>query len=160
MADPARDRFAKVLAALLDVVRAPEASELPDRQRLYDRLAAVDLDASDLGDMLEWLVELWWDGSPAAWLVAEETGAPSPRSERLLVEAERRYLSPEAQGYLVGLRQSGQISWRQFEMLVHLASLGNGARLCRSDVDRLLDQIVTAEMVKDGSSPRPGNRTH
>jgi hypothetical protein len=45
-------------------------------------------------------------------------------------------------------------------MLVHLASLGEGERLCPTDVDRLLDQIVAAEAARDGSAFRDGDRKH
>ncbi|MFO7652975.1 MAG: DUF494 family protein [Candidatus Krumholzibacteriia bacterium] len=143
--DPTRERIENLLLVLLECLRDGGAVDTPDHRRLRDQLAAHGLDESDLGELLEWLTDGWWRGDASFWLDSPDAESPSPRAVRLLAETERRYLSPDAQGYLVELRQSGQISWRQFEFLVHLASLGDGTRLRRSDVENLLDQIVAAD---------------
>jgi hypothetical protein len=155
-----RDRLESVLLALIEWLREDGAGAAADRSRLLECLAAQDVDESDLGALLERVTTGWWSGQPTPWLEAPEADVPSPGAVRMLAEIERNALSTEAQGYLVSLRQGEQISWRQFECLLYLASLATDGRLQRSDVERLLDQIVVADHRRGGLYRESERRSH
>ena len=69
---------------------------------------------------------------------------------RPLAEDERHCLTPAAYGYLLTLRASGAVGWREMETLLQVASLHRERPLDRSACEQLLTEVVFALAASEG----------
>ena len=156
-----RERESQAVARLLRLLA----------ERLEGYLAGDELAFETLGEA----IEDSWDGSAedlqaAAWVLrglggdlsgdreAAVEGAPGEGTQRVLSDAEREALSPEAWGYLIDLKRRGSLSPGQIERVLGLLS-GSGARPVGVDLAREVASRVAleAEDTGDGSEISNGD---
>ena len=151
-----RDRLKQLLILILETLTVeefPAAREL----RLRDALDAAGFDAEDVVGLLAWFDDQSRGEASDSWLTARSVQLPASRTIRLQTDEERRYLSPEAFGYLLRLRGDDQITWQQLETVVQVASLAGEHPLTREDLGEILDHVLLTVRPAEIQPPAPGS---
>ena len=151
-----RNRLKQLLILILEsltVEEIPATREL----RLRDALDAAGLDAEDIVGLLAWFDDQSRGEAPDSWLTARSVQLPASRTVRLQTDDERRYLSPEAFGYLLRLRGDDQITWQQLETVIQVASLAGERPLTREDLGEILDHVLLTVRAAEIQPPAPNS---
>ena len=151
-----RDRLKQLLILILESLTA---EELPTAReaRLRDALDAAGFDAEDIVGLLAWFDDQSHGEARGSWLTARSVQQPANRAIRLQTDEERRYLSPEAFGYLLRLCGDEQITWQQLETVVQVASLAGERPLTREDLGEILDHVLLTVRPAEIQPPAPSN---
>ncbi len=154
MVNRSRARLKELLAVVLDGLRVDGAGADDGHRRLLDALSVAGYSVDELQELLTW-VEVQRPSLEAGdWLSTQVVEPASGGSVRPLAEDERRYLTPAAYGYLLTLRQSGQVGWRELETLLQVASLRHQEPLDQPACEQLLAEVVFALAAGDAQEPK------
>jgi uncharacterized protein Smg (DUF494 family) len=152
-----RERLIRLLVLLLESATAEERDPT-SKPALHKVLSAAGVDADELAGLLAWLETLPSEnGAASTWLTTKNIQLPIERAVRLQTDDERRFLSPDAFGYLIRLCGEDQISWHQFETVVQVASLASPYPLSRDDIGLILDQVLLTVPAPNFQAPAPEN---
>jgi len=132
------DRIPEVVAMILEQLRAfVEGDELALND-LSDALDHSDYDTDDVDAAFDFIFQ-------ALEPVSHETYAeqrPGAPSQRVLNDGERLALSPEAQGYLMKLRESGVLTDDQIEIVLEHATASRVPKMGVEDVRDIASDVV------------------
>ncbi len=159
MMETVRERLKQLLIILLEAIEAGGGSVRVDKLRFQAGLAAAGYDEEEIAGLLDWFEDQWLSAAreDARALAGDQTRGGALRG---FEPAEREVLTPEAFGYLLGLRQQGRLSAAQMESVIHYASLVSVAPLNRRDADRLLDQLFFSFPGRDAGAAPNGRTTY
>ncbi len=142
-------RLLRLLAAKLE--DHLEGDELAF-ETLSEALEEEGFGGEDLASVAMALRSLAGAGPSSGWVA----GSPGRRSQRVLSQEERAFLSTEAWGYLLDLKAQGVLDPAQFERVLD-GLAGIGVRPVDVELAREIASRVALE-VEDGMSP--GDTTH
>jgi uncharacterized protein Smg (DUF494 family) len=138
-----RDPVQRVLAVIARHLQAYLEGDELAFESLGEALEQAGLGPEDLEAARAVLRSMGGDGSGAAVVAVDEP--PAAAAHRVLSPEERESLSPEAWGFLLALRQRGDLAPRQFERVLDcLAGLG----VRPVDVD-LAREVATEVALRD-----------
>lgn len=155
-----RERLKQLLILILESLS--DDSRLAAQQvGVRDALRAAGIDSEDVLALLAWF-ENRSPHETQAWLTSRSVQVPARRTLRLQTEEERRYLSPEAFGYLLRLRGDEQITWQQLETVVQVASLAGDRPLGRDELGEIIEHVLVSLWPTHipASPPAPGLPAH
>ncbi len=121
-------------------------------EELQDVLASSDVPGDELAAAIEAILAL--TDSNREELPAGETG--SPRGNRVLSLEERSRLTPEAYGYLLGVRGAGSIDEEQFEWVLERALASSDRRVGLDEVQDLVLEAALGGGLGGDRSDFPG----
>ena len=151
-----RERFRNLLVLLLEAMMGPDGIAQLDGNQLREIAIAAGFDARDAAEIVAWLAESGYAGGVTASTTTYDGGEASDGA-RILTDAERAFIDPEAFGYLLGLGHTGQITAGQREYILHLVSDAAIEPLGIDDVDEILDQVLQQRVEEQGSILPPSN---
>jgi len=109
---------------------------------VQDRAAAVGLGAEDVHGLLEWIENHMLPNDEPAWITDESPDAPSDKAFHYFGAESARFLTAEGMGYLMAMRNTGQISRSQLEALLWYASNVAFRPMDIFDLEPVIEQVL------------------